>query len=270
MNQLAPQERPKRSARLIGWLLVPLILLGAVGALLTFDPGFRWGHGGARVAADMPKGEFERRVRAFFLEHPEVIAEAINRLEARQGEQEATEAQAVLKSRADAVFRDPDSPVGGNPDGDVTLVEFFDYNCPYCRQVAPLMLEAETADPKLRVVFKEFPILGPSSTFAAKAALAAHEQGKYLALHHALMKVRGTVDEAKVLEAATAAGLDVDRLKAEAEAPAIQAMLERNLDLARALRINGTPGFVVGDKVLVGATDLKGLQDLIGKTRDGR
>ncbi|SRR6266508_772195 len=270
MNELAPQARLKRSPRLVGWLLVPLILLGVIGAWFAFDPGFRSRHSGARVAADMPKDEFERRVRAFLLDHPEVVVEAINRLEARQGAQEATEAQAVLKSRADEVFRDPDSPVGGNPDGDVTLVEFFDYNCPYCRQVAPLMLEAEAADPKLRLVFKEFPILGANSTFAAKIALAAHKQGKYLALHHALMKVRGTVDEAKVLEAATAAGLDVDRLKAEAEAPAIQAMLERNLDLARALRINGTPGFAIGDKVFTGATDLKGLQALIGEARNGQ
>ena len=168
------------------------------------------------------------------------------------------------------MFRDPDSPVAGNPTGDVTLVEFFDYNCPYCRQVAPLLTEAQAADPRLRVVFKEFPILGPGSTFAAKAALAAHKQGKYVAFHDRLMKGRGAVDEAKVLEAAAAAGLDVDRLRAEAAAPAIQAMLERNLDLARALRINGTPGFVVGDTILVGATDLKGLQALINRTRNGQ
>lgn len=208
------------------------------------------------------------RVRAYLLEHPEVIAEAIERLEARRGAQEATEAQAVLKSRADEVFRDPDSPVGGNPNGDVTLVEFFDYNCPYCRRVAPVMLEAEAADPQLRVVFKEFPILGPGSTFAAKAALAAHKQGKYLAFHHALMKARGAVDADKVLEVAATAGVDVERLKAETESPAIQAMLERNLDLAQALRITGTPGFVVGDKVVTGARDLKGLQALIGEARN--
>ena len=194
MTESVQQERPKRSLRVLGWMLVPLILLAALGAWFALDPGFRWGHGGTRVAADMPKDQFERRVRAFLLEHPEVIAEAISRLESRRGEEEATEAQAALKSRADEVFRDPDSPVGGNPHGDVTLVEFFDYNCPYCRQVAPLMLQAEAADPKLRLVFKEFPILGPGSTFAAKAALAAHKQGKYLAFHHALMKVRGKVE----------------------------------------------------------------------------
>jgi protein-disulfide isomerase len=178
--------------------------------------------------------------------------------------------QTALKSRADEVFRDPDSPVGGNPNGDVTLVEFFDYNCPYCRQVAPLLLEAVAADPRLRVVFKEFPILGPNSVFAAKAALAAHKQGNYLAFHDGLMKSHGALDERKVLEAAAAAGLDVDRLKTDMEAPTIQALLDRNLDLGRALRLNGTPGFVVGDGVFAGARDLKGLQALISAARNGR
>src|SRR5262249_40797347 len=189
-----------------------------------------------------------RRVRGYVVENAEVIAEAISRLESQQGAQDPAEVQAVLKSRADEIFLDPDSPVGGNPDGDVTLVEFFDYNCPYCRQVAPLLLEAVAADPNLRTVFKGFAILGPDSASAAQAALAAHKQGKYLPFHDGLMKTRGVTDERKVLDVAAAAGLDVDRLKADMQAPAIQTLLDRNLDLARALRINGTPGFAVGDK----------------------
>ena len=270
MTELAPQERPKRSPGLIAWLLVLLTLLAVAGAWFAFHPGFQWGQNGAQWAAAMPEGEFERRVRAYLLEHPEVIAEAISRLESQQGAQDAAEVQAVLKSRADEIFLDPDSPVGGNPDGDVTLVQFFDYNCPYCRQVAPLLLEAVAADPNLRTVFKEFPILGPNSAFAAKAALAAHKQGKYLPFHDGLMKTRGVTDERKVLDVAAAAGLDVDRLKADMQAPAIQTLLDRNLDLARALRINGTPGFAVGDKVAVGTTDLRGLQALISEARNGR
>jgi|SRR6266567_2174458 len=270
MSETAQQVRPKRSPKLFGWLLMPLALLVAVGAWFTFDPAFGRRNGGAQFAANMPKDEFEQRVRAYLLEHPEVIAEAINRLEARQGAQETTEVQAVLRSRAEEIFRDPDSPVGGNPDGDVTLVEFFDYNCPYCRQMAPLMREAQAADSKLRVVFKEFPILGPNSTFAAKAALAAHKQGKYLAFHDGLMKLRGTADEKKALEVAASVGLDLDRLRTDMEAPAILALVQRNLDLARALRINGTPGFAIGDKAFAGATDLKGLQALISEARDGR
>jgi protein-disulfide isomerase len=151
------------------------------------------------------------------------------------------------------LFRDADSRVGGNPNGDITLVEFFDYNCPYCRQMVPVMMQAEASDPQLRVVYKEFPILGPNSTFAAKAALAAHKQGKYVAFHRALYQVRGAVDPSKVTEVAVAVGLDADRLKADMGNPTIGALIEKNLALARALRIDGTPGFVTGNQVLRGA-----------------
>ena len=175
--------------------------------------------------------------------------------------------QALIKSHADVLFRDVDSPVGGNSDGDVTLVEFFDYNCPYCRQMAPMMTQAESADSRLRVVYKEFPILGPNSKFAAKAALAAHKQGKYLAFHKALFQVRGTVDPSKVTEVAATVRLDVDRLKADMEDPAIAALIEKNLTLAQALRIDGTPGFVAGRQILRGAIDLKALQAFIQEAR---
>jgi protein-disulfide isomerase len=270
MTELAPQKRARRSPGLVAWLFVLLALLAVFGTWLAFHPGLRWGQSGAPFATAMPKEEFARRVRAYLLEHPEVIVEAISRLKSQQDAQEAREVQIALKSRADEVFRDPDSPVAGNPDGDVTLVEFFDYNCPYCRQMAVLLLDAVAADPKLRVVFKEFPVLGPNSVFAAKAALAAYKQGKYLAFHDGLMKARGALDERKVLEAATAAGLDVDRLKTDIEAPTTKALLDRNLDLARALRINGTPGFIVGDGVFAGARDLEGPQALISEARNGR
>ena len=267
MTELAPHQRPKRFPGLVAWLLVLLILLAVVGAWFAFHPGFRWGQSGAHWAAAMPEGEFERRVRAYLLEHPEVIAEAISRLESQQGAQDAAEVQAVLKSRADEIFRDPDSPVGGNPDGDVTLVEFFDYNCPYCRQMVPVMAQAESADPQLRIVYKEFPILGPNSKLAAKAALATRKQGKYLAFHKALYQVRGTVDPSKVAEVAATVGLDVGRLKAEMDDPAIAALIEKNLALAQSLRIDGTPGFVAGRQVLRGAVDLKALQGLIQEAR---
>ena len=194
--------------------------------------------------------------------------EAVKRYQERKRAAEEGEAKSVLKARANEVFRDPDSPVGGNAKGDVTLVEFFDYNCPYCRRVGPLMIQAEAADAKLRIVYKEFPILGPNSVFAAKAALAAHRQGKYAAFHKALMAVEGAADKGKVMEVAAKVGLDLDRLKRDMDDPAIQKMIDRNLALAQALRINGTPSFVAGDQIVRGAVDLDTLRGLIREARE--
>jgi protein-disulfide isomerase len=177
------------------------------------------------------------------------------------------EPQAALASHGADLLQDSDSPTGGNFDGDVTLVEFFDYNCPYCRQTVPLIAQAEAADPLLRIVYKEFPILGPGSMFAAKAALAAHKQGKFVGLHRALYQIRGSVDESKTLSAAAAAGLDLAHLKSDMQDPAIEAMLGKNLALARLLGINDTPGFVVGRQILVGFTRLDGLQTAIRAAR---
>jgi protein-disulfide isomerase len=165
---------------------VPPILVFAAGATwFAFDPGFKGiGPGGA----DAPASDaFEQRVHDYLLKNPQVVVEALQGFEERTRAAEEGEGQKALKAHADEVFRDPATPVGGNPEGDVTMVEFFDYNCPYCRKVESVVLETEKADPKLRIVFKEFPILGASSVFAAKAALAANRQGRYVAFHKALM-----------------------------------------------------------------------------------
>jgi protein-disulfide isomerase len=270
MTELPAPDGPTRFLRIVGWSLASLILIGLIGAWFALKPVLRLGHQDAGVASNMPQDEFEQRVRTYLLEHPEIVAEAINRLEARQGEQAVTEAHAVLKSQSDEVFRDPDSPVSGNPGGDVTLVEFFDYNCPYCRVISPWMTEAEAADPQLRIVYKELPILGPNSVFAAKAALAANKQGKYVAFHRALYQLRGPIDEGKVLEVAATVGLDIDRMKSDMKDPAVDGAIEKTGKLAQALQITGTPGFVVGDQLTTGATDLSTLQALIGKARSGQ
>ena len=152
-----------RISRTTGRMLLVLLVLGVFGAWFAFDPGFRslrsslFGNG-----AEMLQDEFDRRVHDYVMAHPEIIVQSVNQLEARARAAEQTEAQKVLQARADEVFRDPDSPVGGNPNGDVTVVEFFDYNCPYCRQVAPVVTKAEENDPQLRIVYKEFHILGPN------------------------------------------------------------------------------------------------------------
>ncbi len=256
--------------RYIVWFALPLVLLGAVAAWIGFDPGFRRGHRIATLSTDAPMDEFERRMHDYLTAHPNVIMQSLNQLEARQRAKDETEVQTIVKGRADEIFRDAATPVSGNPNGDVTLVEFFDYNCPYCRQVASVMMKAEEADPQLRIAYKEFPILGPNSTFAAKAALAANKQGKYVAFHRALYQVRGAVDPGKVKEVAMAIGLDMDRLNADMADPAIQAVIAKNFALAQALRINGTPGFVMGDQILRGATDLETLQGMISTAREHR
>ncbi|MBZ0147804.1 MAG: DsbA family protein [Pseudorhodoplanes sp.] len=263
-------SEPRKTRKLLGWILVPLLVVAAAATWFAVDPAFRLERSAPDGATALPKDEFEQRVRDYILNNPEVIMEAARRFEQRQRAAAEGEATSVLKSRADEIFRDAGSPVGGNPGGDVTLVEFFDYNCPYCRKVAPVMSEAESADPQLRVVYKEFPILGPNSSYAAKAALAVHKQGKYLAFHRELMQGRGTVDTSRVIEAAGKVGVDVERMKSDMNDPAIAAAIERNLALAQVLRIDGTPGFVIGEKILRGATDLKTMQGLIRDARASR
>lgn len=256
-----------RAGRLWGWLLVPLLVVAAVAVWFMSDPAFRKGPSRTDASAALSKDDFGQRVRAYILENPEIVMEAAQLLQERQRAAEESEITTVVAKRADEIFRDAESPVGGNPDGDVTMVEFFDYNCPYCRQVAPTMQDAEAADPKLRIVYKEFPILGPNSIFSAKAALAVHRQGKYVAFHNAMMVEPGVADEAKVMKIAAEIGADITRLKSDMEDPALTAAFEKNIALAQALRINGTPGFVIGDQIVRGAIDLKAMQGFIQEAR---
>lgn len=264
-------ETTRISRQLIGWSAAVLLFIGAGVAWYVLDPGFQSTRAQSDIVAGGPGDEFGQRVRDYLLDNPEVIVEALQTLEVRRQQAEESEAQSLLNSRADDVFHDPESPVGGNPDGDVTMVEFFDYNCPYCRQVAPIMIDAEAGDPELRIVYKEFPILGPGSIFAAKAALAAARQGRYIEFHKAMMNASGRVDEALTLSIAEEAGLDIERLKLDIQDPAVQAEIDGNAELAQALRINGTPAFVIGDEILRGATDLATMTQLIEKARnDGK
>jgi protein-disulfide isomerase len=199
--------------------------------------------------------EFGERVRAYLLAHPEVIFEAAQLYQQRQQAAQAETVKQTIASRADEILRDPAAPVGGNEAGDVTLVEFFDYNCKYCRSVAPTIAEVLGADPGLRLVYKEFPILGDGSAAAARVTLAAERQGKYHELHEALMGAAGSVTEQSALDAAAGFGLDMARLQADMADPAIAAAIARNQALAAELGINGTPGFVIGQEIVPGAID---------------
>ena len=221
----------------------------------------------AQQTPPLTREQVQQIVREYLLQNPEIIVEAIEALEQRQRQaQQADQREAVVAHR-EPLLRDPDAPVAGNPDGDVTVVEFFDYRCPYCKQVAPALTQLLKDDGKLRFVFKELPILGPDSLVAARAALAANAQGKYMPMHMALLRHRGAFDDATVMRLAGEAGLDAARLKTDMAKPEIMAMIERNRALAGALSITGTPAFVIGDRIVPGAADLETLKMLVAEAR---
>lgn len=246
--------------------------LGFVGAMLAIGTWVALDVGGVvpTVGPRQRGSDFEQRVRDYLIENPRVLVESLQRLQEPQRAAQTDEITQIIAARSEEIFNDPATPVGGSAQGDVSLVEFFDYNCPYCRRVAPILAEIEKDDRKLRFVYKEWPILGPNSEFAARAALASRSQGKYAEFHKALMLGSGLVNESKVLEVATQVGLDVNRLKQDMEAPEITALIERNRELAQALRITGTPSFVIGDEVLRGAADAEVIRGFVRRARENR
>ncbi|MBM2715561.1 DsbA family protein [Mesorhizobium caraganae] len=197
------------------------------------------------------------------LHHPAVI-DYLQQLEDRHL---AAELKILIAARGDALFNDPAAPTAGNPEGDVALVTFFDYNCPPCREAALNIEQAIKDDRSLKLVFKEFPILGPTSKFAAVAALASHKQGKYETFHRALMGFHGLVNERTTLTIAAQVGLDVEQLKRDMEDPTIAGAIARNSALAGDLYITGTPALVVGDEVMPGVVDVAKLQRAIADAR---
>jgi protein-disulfide isomerase len=206
-------------------------------------------------------------VRDYLIKNPDVMLEVLEAAKEKINNEEKAQRAAALVERRRDIFEDPNAPVAGNPQGDVTLVEFFDYRCPYCKQVAPAIEALLGEDKQLRVVYKEFPVLGPESVTAARAALAARKQGKYEALHQALMAMKGQINEAAIFNAAKSVGIDVERLKRDMKAPEIDAMLQANHQLAAALDIRGTPGFVIGDEIVPGAVSVDALRQLIATAR---
>jgi protein-disulfide isomerase len=211
--------------------------------------------------------EIEGIVRDYLVHHPEALIDAIQAAEEKLKSDAKDKAANALKERRREVFDDPQSPIAGNPKGDATLVEFFDYRCPYCKQVQPSLEKLLGDDRQLRLVYKEFPVLGPASELAAHAALAARKQGKYDAFHRAMMAAKGTIDDMAIYAVAGSVGLDVERLKQDMKSPDIDKQLKANFALADALEINGTPAFVVGDEIVPGAVSLDALKQLIATAR---
>jgi len=240
-----------------------LCLLLAV--LLTLSPLAARAEDPAPAQVD----QIERIVRDYLKQHPEVIVEALKAYQAQQDAKKADALRATIASLKSELLSDPATPVGGNPAGDVAVVEFFDYRCPYCKAMAPDLAKALAADGKVRLVYKEFPILSPTSVVAAKAALAARYQDKYVLFHDRLMGVQGTLDESQIYSTAADAGLNVARLKADMERPEITEAIARNYSLADKLDIQGTPAFVIGDQLLDGVSTADELAAAIKRARGG-
>jgi protein-disulfide isomerase len=209
------------------------------------------------------------RVRAYLLENPEIIVEALDELERRrQSAQVAADAELVAANAA-ALTEDGFSHVWGNPDGDVTVVEFSDYRCGYCKAAHPVMEALLAEDPGVRLIVKEFPILGPDSTLAARAAMAARaiDAARFPAFHTAMLAHKGALDEAAIFRLAAEAGYDEASLRLEMEDPAIAENLRATFDLARALGLEGTPSFVIGSQVLRGFAPAEQMRALIAEAR---
>jgi protein-disulfide isomerase len=215
------------------------------------------------------KRAVERIVRDYILANPEIVLDALKILDSRQRVSKVNQSQQQLAARRDDILSDPGSPVGWNPEGDVTIVEFFDYRCPYCRAVAPRLAQLKKADGRIRYIYKEWPILGPVSRVAARAALAAWKQGRYEEFHEALMTYPGQLTEGGVFKTAERLGLDVDRLRKDMESPEIAQSLARTMELAKALGITGTPTFVIGNELVPGAVSLDQLKAFVKRAREG-
>jgi protein-disulfide isomerase len=209
----------------------------------------------------------EEIIHDYLMQNPDVLIEALRGAEDKLSREADAKASKVLSDRRREIFDDPATPVGGNPQGDVTIVEFFDYRCPYCVQVLPALQTLLKEDRNLRFIYKEMPVLGSASVTAAHAALAAHRQGKYEAFHNAMMGTKGQITEDTVFKVAGSVGLNVDQLKQDMTAPEIERALTNNLALADALNIRGTPGFIIGNHIVPGALDLETLKDMIADAR---
>jgi protein-disulfide isomerase len=227
----------------------------------AFDPG---------AMSDADRAAFRAEVRAYLLDNPEVLMEAIGILQDREAAAQALGETELLAALRSEIYEDGHSWVGGNPDGDVTLVEFIDYRCGYCRRAHPEVLELVESDGNIRRIVKEFPILGDQSVLAARFAVAVKRQAgddAYKAAHDALMTLRGEVTEDSLRRLSADLSLDADAMIAGMDDPEVTRALAANRALGEMLRINGTPTFVLGDTFLRGYVPLEAMRGLVAEAR---
>ena len=239
-------------------------ILGALSLLAAAAPA-----GATDMSVSPDRQAIEQIIHDYLMAHPEVVIESLRAGDARAKEQAAADTRAQIAKHRNELVHDAKSPEAGNPAGDVTIVEFFDYRCPYCKQVEPALEALLKEDGRIRLVYKEFPILGPDSLIASRVSLAAFQQSpqKYGRLHAALMSAKGELSQDSILKAAEAAGLDIARIKTDMNGPAVDALIKRNYDLAETLNIRGTPAFIVGNEMTPGAVDLPIFKKMVADAR---
>ena len=226
---------------------------------------------GPARAADTFTGEqieaVQTIIRDYLMQNPEVLRDALVELERRQAAEEDERRAKAIAENKDKLLNSEYQVVLGNPDGDVTLIEFFDYNCGYCKRALSDMMDLIKTDPKLRIVLKEFPVLGRESIEAAQVAIAVAEQNRYLDFHQKLMTSKGRNGREQALAAAAELGLDMDKLKADMESDKVADTISEVYALSNALAINGTPAYIIGDEIIEGAIGFAGLKEKIAAMR---
>jgi len=201
------------------------------------------------------KKQIEDIIKSYLITNPEIFLDVQTALEEKMEKVQAEKLKVAIADNAAEIYREPEASLAGNADGDITVVEFFDYNCGYCKRGLEEVIKLVETDPKVRVVFKELPILSKGSEQAAHVALAAKKQGKYWEMHKALLTAKGHLDEASALRIAEKLGLDMDKLKADMASPEVKAEVEKSEALAKKMGVNGTPHFLVGDRAIPGAPE---------------
>jgi protein-disulfide isomerase len=221
----------------------------------------------APALSQAQQDQVNQMIHDYLLSNPKVLIEALEKAETEMRAQEKAKAQEAVNARREELNNDPTSPVIGNPKGDVTVVEFFDYRCPYCKSSVP-MIEALLAEDKgVRLVLKDFPILGKDSVFASRVALVAAKHGKYADFYKTMFALKTPVTEDATLDVVKSIGLDPASVKQEMEAADIDTILKHNYELGRALGADGTPAFVIGDSVTSGALTAEELRGKIAALR---
>ncbi len=213
------------------------------------------------------KAVIKEMVREVLEENPEILMQALDNLRQQMEAAQASGSRENLGKLRNELERDPNTFVAGNPKGDVTIVEFFDYRCGFCKRAQPIIQQLLKQDGGVRLALKEFPILGPESLFASRAAIAAMTQERYAPFHEALMAAQGALSESRVLRIATENGLDPAKLRKDMDDPKIEKIIARNHEIAESLGISGTPSFIIGDTLVPGFAELEQLQKLVEAAR---